>query len=269
MFVCLTIAASCSASTFRSPSGSGRSGSRRHVPRQPRARHRALSDPTRLTIAAALLDADELCVCDLAWIAERSQTLVSHHVRALRTHGIVRSRRDGKMVMYSLTEEGRALLASVLAARARRRARYVSDRARLVQLGDARPRHCRSAARTDAAERRGSSGARDCSPGAGSAGTSSSSRSRSRAGLAAGSIALIGFGADSLIEALAGGVVLWLFTGDRRGSQPCRAARPAADRRQLLRARRLRRRRGGPHARRAATTPERAGSGSVWPPSRP
>jgi divalent metal cation (Fe/Co/Zn/Cd) transporter len=38
------------------------------------------------------------------------------------------------------------------------------------------------------------------------------------AGLAAGSIALIGFGADSLIEALAGGVVLWLFTGTRRGS---------------------------------------------------
>jgi divalent metal cation (Fe/Co/Zn/Cd) transporter len=38
------------------------------------------------------------------------------------------------------------------------------------------------------------------------------------AGLAAGSIALIGFGADSLIEALAGGVVLWLFTGNRGGS---------------------------------------------------
>jgi divalent metal cation (Fe/Co/Zn/Cd) transporter len=39
------------------------------------------------------------------------------------------------------------------------------------------------------------------------------------AGIAAGSIALIGFGADSLIEALAGLVVVWLFTGDRRGSQ--------------------------------------------------
>jgi divalent metal cation (Fe/Co/Zn/Cd) transporter len=38
------------------------------------------------------------------------------------------------------------------------------------------------------------------------------------AGLAAGSIALIGFGADSLIEALAGFVVLWLFTGARVGS---------------------------------------------------
>ncbi len=39
------------------------------------------------------------------------------------------------------------------------------------------------------------------------------------AGVAAGSIALIGFGADSLIEALAGLVVVWLFTGARRGSR--------------------------------------------------
>src|SRR6184192_2510327 len=84
---------------------------------------RALSDPTRLMLAAALLEANELCVCDLAWIAERSQALVSHHVRALRSHGIVRSRRDGKMVMYTLTEEGRALLASVLPATRSRRSK--------------------------------------------------------------------------------------------------------------------------------------------------
>ena len=76
-------------------------------------------------LAAALLEASELCVCDLAWIAERSQTLVSHHVRALRTHGIVRSRREGKMVMYSLTAEGRTLLASVLPAPAARRRKRV------------------------------------------------------------------------------------------------------------------------------------------------
>ena len=38
------------------------------------------------------------------------------------------------------------------------------------------------------------------------------------AGIVAGSIALIGFGADSLIEALAGLIVVWLFTGARRGS---------------------------------------------------
>jgi DNA-binding transcriptional ArsR family regulator len=78
------------------------------------ARAQGLADPTRLTLAAALLDADELCVCDLAWVVERSQNLVSHHVRALRASGLVRSRREGKMVMYALTEEGRALVASVL-----------------------------------------------------------------------------------------------------------------------------------------------------------
>lgn len=77
---------------------------------------RALSDPTRLTLAAALLEADELCVCDLSWIVERAQNLVSHHVRALRAQGIVRSRREGKMVMYALTDSGRALVGTVLAS---------------------------------------------------------------------------------------------------------------------------------------------------------
>jgi ArsR family transcriptional regulator, lead/cadmium/zinc/bismuth-responsive transcriptional repressor len=79
-------------------------------------RARALSDPTRLMLAAALEPVDELCVCDLAWIAERSQNLVSHHLRALRASGLVDSRREGKMVLSALTSPGRALLASVLDA---------------------------------------------------------------------------------------------------------------------------------------------------------
>jgi DNA-binding transcriptional ArsR family regulator len=77
-------------------------------------RARALSDPTRLTLAAALREGEELCVCDLSWIAGRSQNLVSHHLRTLRSHGMVRSRRDGKLVMYSLTPAGRSLLDVVL-----------------------------------------------------------------------------------------------------------------------------------------------------------
>lgn len=77
----------------------------------------ALADPTRLTLASALTQADELCVFDLAWIAERSQNLVSHHLRALRAAGLVESRREGKMVMYAVTGAGRALLDSVLEAR--------------------------------------------------------------------------------------------------------------------------------------------------------
>jgi DNA-binding transcriptional ArsR family regulator len=80
------------------------------------ARASALGEPTRLTIALAIRDGGELCVCDLAWIVERAQNLVSHHVRLLRTHGLVRSRKDGKMVMYSLTDEGAATLAAFTGA---------------------------------------------------------------------------------------------------------------------------------------------------------
>jgi DNA-binding transcriptional ArsR family regulator len=76
-------------------------------------RSKALADPTRLTIAAALADTDELCVCDLAWVTERPENLVSHHLRTLRGAGLVSSRRDGKMVMYAVTNAGRALLAAV------------------------------------------------------------------------------------------------------------------------------------------------------------
>lgn len=75
----------------------------------------AFADPTRLTLAAALREAEELCVCDLAWIAERAQNLVSHHLRALRNEGLVSSRRQRKMILYSLTDEGRRLLDAVLA----------------------------------------------------------------------------------------------------------------------------------------------------------
>ena len=77
---------------------------------------KALSDPTRLTIAAALEDGGELCGCDLAWITGRSQKLVSHHLKVLRTAGLVSSRRDGKIVFQSLTGAGSAVLRSVLAS---------------------------------------------------------------------------------------------------------------------------------------------------------
>jgi DNA-binding transcriptional ArsR family regulator len=79
------------------------------------AQAKALADPTRLTIAAALGATDELCVCDLAWVTERAENLVSHHARALRAIGLAASRRDGKMVLYRLTDTGRNLLDAVLA----------------------------------------------------------------------------------------------------------------------------------------------------------
>lgn len=80
---------------------------------------KALADPTRLSLASVLASADELCVCDLSWIVERAENLVSHHMRLLRSEGLVEARRDGKMVMYSLTGSGRDLLAMLLGAEAR------------------------------------------------------------------------------------------------------------------------------------------------------
>jgi DNA-binding transcriptional ArsR family regulator len=74
---------------------------------------KALGDPTRLAVAVALRDGERACVCDLAWIVSRDEKLVSHHVRQLKTAGLARSDRDGKMVMYELTARGRALLAAV------------------------------------------------------------------------------------------------------------------------------------------------------------
>ncbi len=76
---------------------------------------KALGDPTRLAIALALDAGESACVCDLAWIVGRDERLVSHHVRLLKSAGLARSEREGKMVIYELTERGRSLLAAVAA----------------------------------------------------------------------------------------------------------------------------------------------------------
>lgn len=75
---------------------------------------RALGDETRMTIAAALREGDELCVCDIAWITGRAENLVGHHLRTLRDAGLASSRRDGKIVFYSLTKLGHELLDALL-----------------------------------------------------------------------------------------------------------------------------------------------------------
>ncbi|MDX5962072.1 metalloregulator ArsR/SmtB family transcription factor [Rhodococcus opacus] len=75
---------------------------------------RALGDPTRLTIATALAAGGELCVCDMAWVVGQAQNLVSHHLRQLKIADLVSSRRQGRLVMYSLTLRGRALVGAVL-----------------------------------------------------------------------------------------------------------------------------------------------------------
>ena len=77
---------------------------------EPAGAAKALGDPTRLAVALALRHAGTACVCDLAWIIGRDERLVSHHARVLKTAGLARSERSGKMVIYELTDRGRALL---------------------------------------------------------------------------------------------------------------------------------------------------------------
>ncbi len=64
---------------------------------------KALSDSSRLKIIAALIS-QELCVCDISEITGQSQSAVSHQLRVLRAARIVKYRRDGKQVFYSIDD---------------------------------------------------------------------------------------------------------------------------------------------------------------------
>lgn len=65
---------------------------------------KALSDPTRVKILYAL-SVTELCVCDIANLLGKSVSTVSHQLRVLRNMKLVKSRRDGKTVHYSLDDD--------------------------------------------------------------------------------------------------------------------------------------------------------------------
>ena len=62
------------------------------------------ADPTRLKIINALL-VSELCVCDLTKILQMTQPAVSHHLKHLRHIRVVKFRRDGKSILYSLDDD--------------------------------------------------------------------------------------------------------------------------------------------------------------------
>lgn len=65
---------------------------------------KAFSDKTRLKIMSALLR-EEMCVCDLAEFMNMSQSSISHQLRVLRQYNLVKFRREGKSVFYSLDDE--------------------------------------------------------------------------------------------------------------------------------------------------------------------
>ena len=64
---------------------------------------KALGDPSRLRILTAL-EKHEMCVCDLAALLTISESAVSHQLRLLRTIKLVKNRRDGTVLYYSLDD---------------------------------------------------------------------------------------------------------------------------------------------------------------------
>lgn len=62
------------------------------------------ADPTRLKILSLLFQ-DELCVCDIAELLDMTHSAVSHQLSVLRQNRIIKFRRNGKNVYYSLNDE--------------------------------------------------------------------------------------------------------------------------------------------------------------------
>jgi ArsR family transcriptional regulator len=77
--------------------------------------HKALADKTRLHILA-LLRVRDLCVCELVEALSATQPNVSQHLRRLRSIRLIRERREGQWVFYSMPDEVRREHAHVLSA---------------------------------------------------------------------------------------------------------------------------------------------------------
>jgi ArsR family transcriptional regulator, lead/cadmium/zinc/bismuth-responsive transcriptional repressor len=71
-----------------------------------------LGDPSRLKIVLALRR-QEMCVCDLAVLSGISESAVSHQLRRLKDLDLVRSRRNGQVIYYSLDDKHVALLLDI------------------------------------------------------------------------------------------------------------------------------------------------------------
>ena len=65
---------------------------------------RIFGDSTRVRILYVLLES-EMCVCDLAMLLGMTQSAISHQLRALKNARLVRARREGKTVFYTLADD--------------------------------------------------------------------------------------------------------------------------------------------------------------------
>jgi len=64
---------------------------------------KVFGDSTRIKIIWALFES-EMCVCDIAYLLNMTQSAISHQLRVLKASKLVRSRRSGKTIYYSLAD---------------------------------------------------------------------------------------------------------------------------------------------------------------------
>ena len=66
--------------------------------------YKVFADSTRIKILYVLFES-EMCVCDIAQLLEMSQSAISHQLRVLKQSKLVKFRRDGKTIFYSLADD--------------------------------------------------------------------------------------------------------------------------------------------------------------------
>jgi len=66
--------------------------------------YKIFGDKTRIKILSALFE-EEMCVCDIAYLLNMTQSAISHQLRVLKQARLVKNRKDGKVVFYSLDDE--------------------------------------------------------------------------------------------------------------------------------------------------------------------
>ena len=88
---------------------------------------KAFADPTRLKVLYVLTLEAELCVCDVAAVIKHSNATASHHLRTLLEQGLVKYRKDGKVVYYSLDDDHVRLLVEIAMAHSAKQDETESD----------------------------------------------------------------------------------------------------------------------------------------------
>ena len=100
---------------------------------------KALSDRNRLRVIAALTEHKELCACQLTELMEVKGATASRHLGVLLTAGLIRSRKDGRWVYYSLNIENTTPLLEWIKTEFKNDSEIAKDQKRVMEIISCKP----------------------------------------------------------------------------------------------------------------------------------